>query len=100
MIFIDPEQITHIEAKDHAVIFYCRDGKYKIWDSLKNVEEKVKGLGFIRVHRSFLVSLRYIKEIDDGWVVLDDPDGTEVPVGMKYTDAFAEEIKKRKFLFV
>ena len=38
--------------------------KYKLYETLNTIEETLKGNGFLRVHQSFLVNMKYMKSIE------------------------------------
>ncbi len=70
---IDSREIAYI----HTEQIYCRlfliDGREKVLRTpLKELESELKGTGFIRVHRSYLVNLQYVEEIDDGMIYILD----------------------------
>lgn len=62
--------------------------------AMKKMEEKLPS-SFMRIHRSYLVNLNRIKEVMKTRVVLED--GTNLPVGDLYKDAFATYVESRYF---
>ena len=59
---------------------------------LKQLEEKLPKERFMRVHRSYIINLDRIREVGKSEVLLDD--GTSVPVGDLYREAFREYLSK------
>lgn len=53
--------------------------------SMKKMEDRLEGHGFMRVHKSFIVSLCHIRELNKTRIVTDT--GMEIPVGDTYRDA-------------
>ncbi len=53
--------------------------------SMKKMEERLADKDFMRIHKSYIVNLHHIAEIQRGHILLDD--GIEVPVGDSYRDA-------------
>ena len=53
--------------------------------SIKKVEERLPN-HFMRIHRSYIVNCRMIKEVNKGHIILDSQ--TELPLGDTYKDAF------------
>jgi DNA-binding LytR/AlgR family response regulator len=80
--------ISHVEGMKEYVVFYTIDGgKYIKNERMKNVELMLKPYNFIRVHKSYLVSLSYVTSFFGNVVELGD---IQIPVGRVYKD----EIKR------
>jgi len=76
--------ITHVEGMKEYVVFYTAEGKKFVkHDRMKNVEELLKIHQFMRVHKSFLVSIKHITSFYGNTVELGE---IEVPVGRVYKD--------------
>ena len=98
--FVKLGDVTHIRAMDHyAVLYTCRE-KYVLRRSLAEIEDILFQEGFVRTHRSYIASVRYIKEIEEGWLVLDDEKETEIPVGPDYEKHLMEAVKKKGYIFL
>lgn len=54
--FLPFDQILWIEAFDHYQKLHTSEGYHIIKDTMKGIEQKVKGAGFARIHRSYLVN--------------------------------------------
>ena len=63
--------------------------------SMKKMEERLPNSDFMRIHKSYIINLHHILEINRSRVVLDDAD--EIPVGDSYREKLNEYISK-KFL--
>lgn len=63
--------------------------------SMKRLEERLAGYPFMRVHKSYILNLRHIAEINKNRILLDT--GKDIPVGDSYREALNEYIN-RKFL--
>lgn len=59
------DKIIYIESNLHRLFFHILDRpeKYSVYDKLDNVEEKLAGYGFCRVHKSYLVNMKYVESI-------------------------------------
>ena len=69
--FIAPSEITHCTADDNYTELHTADARRFISArTLKDYEDMLAPLGFIRVHRSSLVNRAAITHLDDGHVVL------------------------------
>ena len=63
--------------------------------SMKKMEERLGEVDFMRIHKSFIINLHHIVEINRSRVVLDD--GVEIPIGDSYRDKLNDYVSK-KFL--
>lgn len=54
--------ILYVEAFLHYLVLSTKRGEYRIKESLSSFEERLS-CGFFRIHRSYLVSLKYITKI-------------------------------------
>ena len=87
--------VTYFSAEEKLVTIHTRDGKTYLRDlPLKSLEEKL-GDGFLRIHRSLLVNVSRIREINkhfNGCFILkiDDFVQTKLQSGSGY----AEEVKR------
>ena len=63
--------------------------------SMKKMEERLNTIDFMRIHKSYIINLHHIAEINKSRVVLDTD--KEIPIGDSYRDKLNEYISK-KFL--
>jgi DNA-binding LytR/AlgR family response regulator len=87
----DCREVMWAEAEDKKV-FICAEsaGKLLTRFTLKDLEERLRPHGFIRVHRSFLVNLDYIAEVEPSFsgtfaIHMKDEDRTAIPVSRGYS---------------
>ena len=66
-------------------------GRIITLQTMKNLEEKLPADKFIRVHRSFIISLNKVKSINGNSV---DINSKSVPIGKLYRDAFMKVVEK------
>lgn len=85
--------IIYIETARHKNVFYTQEGSYNIYKKLNEIEEELRGFGFVRVHLSFLVNMRYIKKISSYVMALTTGKEISVPKS-RYA-----EVKKQFTLF-
>ncbi len=72
--------IMYIECKGHLLFVKRKDGRsFEQYGSLKAFEEEFSASSFLRIHKSYLVNQRYIKEIGKREVLLTD--GTLLEMG-------------------
>ena len=90
---IKTSSITKLQAKGNFTEVYFTDGSFKlICKFLKHFDELLEA-PFIRVHRSFIVNLNFIKSYSKaagGYVTL--LDGSEIEVSSTYKDQFLKTL--------
>lgn len=71
---IPAESIHYIEAQDDFVMIYCSDGHFMKQKTMKFFEQHLDNKQFVRIHRTFLLNLSAISEIQqyekESWIVL------------------------------
>lgn len=83
--------IKYIEGlKDYVKIYTNSARPILTLSSLKKFEERLKKMNFIRVHKSFIVSLKHITSVQRNRIVID---GKRIPIGLSYKDAFISVIE-------
>ena len=92
------DDIIYLEVQQHNVTAVTRkmtlDGKqkeYSFYASLSDLEKRLEPHGFLRIHKSYLVNMKYLKKFQCREAVL--VNGTTLRVGEK---GYAE--KKEKYL--
>jgi DNA-binding LytR/AlgR family response regulator len=63
ILFIDPADITAVEADGHYVLLRHRSGAHTMRGSISTMAEKLSLFGFVRIHRSTLVNVAFVEEI-------------------------------------
>ncbi len=74
-------EISFIEALSDYSVIHSKRGKVIINSSLKKMENRLLGFGFMRVHRSYIVNLNLIETIGVNEVI---SDGHSIPIGSSY----------------
>ena len=91
---LDIAKIVYIEAVDRRTFVYTENECYETKLKLYETEEKLCGSGFLRISKSCLVQLRYIRSIKseiDRKLRLTLENGEQMIVSRQYAD----ELKKR-----
>lgn len=86
--------IIYIQAERHYVNVYARKDDFMGYDSLKQYEEQLQGTSMIRIHKSYLVNMQYVKKVLAEEIVMTD--GKRLPIGRKYSN----DVKEKYFSFV
>lgn len=92
-IRVEPKDVIWVSAAGHAVEFMLHDGRtHLIPGTLASAETRLKPLNFVRVHRTRLVNMAWIKELEpgvDGDFVIVLRDGRTVAGNRRYRHALA-----------
>ena len=87
-VVVDVDDISYVEAMDNYVKVYRFTLPTVISQiTMKEMESQLPDDRFIRVHRSFIVSLRAIERFTHRQIFLKNSD-KQIPVGRTYTEAF------------
>lgn len=94
---IELNSIKYIEGMSEYVRIHRENAKpIMSLLSLKSLEEQLPEDQFMRVHKSFIVNLQKISEIDSSTIVCSD--GILIPVGKLYKDKFQDYINNNFIL--
>jgi len=77
------DDITYVEAFAHNVVVYTTSEVIEVKESISTLETAF-AKDFCRVHRSYIVGLRHIRQISKAVVILDD--GTKIPLSRRRYD--------------
>jgi DNA-binding LytR/AlgR family response regulator len=77
------EDIYFIESMRDYVKFVTTSKNYITYSTLKNLEEKLTGNTFLKVHRSYIVNINKIDDIRGNMIYLQ---GNQVPIGKGHKD--------------
>ncbi|MBR1543675.1 MAG: response regulator transcription factor [Muribaculaceae bacterium] len=97
IVRIEISSIRYIEAMSEYLRIYTEDSPKALVAllSMKKMDEHLKNHKFMRIHRSYIINLRKIKEVNRSHVSLDAD--TSLPIGDMYKEAFNAYISS-KFL--
>jgi len=87
---INIDQISIIESVKDYVQIYTQDKSIVVKQLISELEEKLPADQFVRIHRSYIVSLRYIDSFTTSTVEI----GTrELPIGRMYRNSTFKSLK-------
>lgn len=78
---INYEDLIYIEGQKAYVTFHTTNKKITALASLKDLEEKLPAKQFIRIHKSFIVSIKHIDALDGNLIEINK---NQLPVGKSY----------------
>ena len=70
LIKIDLPSIYLVEAKGDYIHIKTEDKNYKVHSTLKKIEEKLPDSLFLKIHRSYIINLKKIIDIEDNSVLI------------------------------
>lgn len=93
------QDIVMMEGCSNYSIMHLLSGKrILVCQTLKQLESKLEGLGFLRVHRSYLINTFYLNhyEANEGYVHLNN--GLKAEVSRRKRNLFKEGLVELKFI--
>jgi len=97
---VNTEDIIRCQADNNYTFFFLKERKkILVSRTLKEYYNILKDTGFIRIHQSHVINLKYIDKImktGGGYILLSD--GTEIPVSTANKHRLLEEIEKYRQL--
>ncbi|WP_066067620.1 LytR/AlgR family response regulator transcription factor [Neobacillus soli] len=87
IILVDIDNILYIGTENRQVFVKAVNDKYIIDTNLYEIEQKLENHSFLRVHRGYIINLKYVSEIEqwfNGTYNLIFCDGSKVPVSRSY----------------
>lgn len=94
---IDIDDISHFEVEDHVITVYYGQGEnFKFISTLSKVVSLVYGEDFIRVHRSYLVSVAHILSLNSSENSIEMMNRATIPVSKKYKATLREAVAAKK----
>lgn len=89
LVKLKDEDILYIEAKGDYMLFKTREKGHVVHSTMKNVEAKLDPNIFIRIHRSFIINLHEIVDIEDSSVLIEKK---VIPISKSYKQGFMKRI--------
>lgn len=89
-IRISCDEILYFENVGDYVKVKTHTGQYVLYGSLKSVDEKLDDPRFLKVHRSFIINLNKIKNIDEHSLVIES---TVIPISRAHRPELMSRLK-------
>lgn len=81
-IRINSQRIEYIESYGHYVFIHTESATFKVREKLSQILRKLKPLGFIQIHKSYIINKAYIQKKTSTYVYMNSH--TCLPIGQKY----------------
>ncbi|GGF03936.1 LytR/AlgR family response regulator transcription factor [Hymenobacter cavernae] len=94
MVKIDFQDIIYVEGMKNYLSINTPDESIVSLLNIKDLEERLPAKSFMRVHKSYIVSLNKIKALDGNQILFKDIKAY-VPLGETYRNAFFEALQKK-----
>lgn len=91
LVKVFPNEILYIEAAGNYMFFHTREKKVMSLLNAKEVLELLPRNNFVRIHKSFIISLDHIDAIERHDVIVS---GKRIPIGITYREHFLSVMKK------
>ena len=78
---IDLSEIIYIESNLHKLNFYmnvAKNSQYSLYGKLDAIETEIGKAGFCRIHKSYLVNMKYVENMERYYISLKD--GTKLSI--------------------
>ncbi|MCC7332696.1 MAG: response regulator [Flavobacteriales bacterium] len=92
LVKVKTTDILFVEALKDYVVINLGDIRYTIHSTMKDIEKRLPGNEFIRVHRSYIVRLDKINSIEQTNIVMEGGKKL-IPIGGSYKDDLFKRIK-------
>lgn len=86
------DEITHFDTRHKVTFAHLKNAHYVTNFSLKDLEEQLSNIQFVRVHRGYLINLNYMESISlkESQLVVNK---NIIPIGQFYRKKLLEHIK-------
>jgi len=97
MLFLAVSDIRWIGAEGNYVRLCTATETHLLRETMAHLQDRLDPRGFLRVHRSFIVNLKYVKEVrreanGDSVVILDN--GQKVAMGRSYRSSLGDRLQR------
>lgn len=93
MIKVGFDEVVYVEGLKNYVSIYTKDDRIVTLLNIKDLEERFPSKLFIRVHKSYIVSVDKIKALDGNQILMKDMKAY-IPLGETYRSAFFNALQK------
>ncbi len=87
---LDLDDVLYVESLGDYVTFRTANEKYIVHSTLKNIDDKIKNKKFLKVHRSYIVNLSKVVDIEETNMVIADK---VIPVSRAHKPVLMNKIR-------
>lgn len=95
--FVSADEIDYMEATGNYIKLVTANGSHLIRETMNNIEKKLDPQKFLRVHRSFILKVEMIKELEpyfNSEFIIVLKSGKEIKSSKSYKNAISEKLLK------
>ena len=89
LIKIDVNSIYYVEANGDYATVYTAEKNHTIYSTMKALENKINNDNFIRVHRSYIINLSKVTDIEDNNLLVNKK---IIPIGASYKNELMKKL--------
>lgn len=89
LVKVNENDILYVEAKGDYVLFKTKDKGYVVNATMKKVEDKLNPEKFLKIHRSYIINLDKIVDIENTTLVINDK---VIPISRSRRDLLMERL--------
>ncbi len=89
LVKVKEEDILYVEAKGDYVLFKTVEKGHIVHSTMKKVEEKLNPARFLKVHRSFIINLEHVVDIEDSSLLINQK---VIPISRSNKEALLSRI--------
>ena len=89
LIKLHANEINWIEALSDYVNIYTTGQRYTVLTTMKGIESKLPPKDFARVHRSYIIRIDKIKEIEENTVFIGE---NAIPISRSHKEALLKKL--------
>ena len=78
-VSIRSDELIYIETMGHKSIIHLKTHDYHIYEKMDAFEQMLKPYGFLRIHKSYLVNMCHVRNINSYVLTLDNGIQISVP---------------------
>lgn len=89
IVRIPVDDLLYIETVGDYVMFFTHDAKHMVHSTLKRIDEKLNHPQLLKVHRSYIINLSKVVDIEDNTIVINKK---VIPVSRQYKPLLLRKI--------
>lgn len=96
LVKIDLTDLCFVEGLKDYIQLWTGQGRIIVHSTMKNIEEQLASYSnFVRINKSYIINLKFLKEIDGNMVLINDQ---KLPIGSTYRDSVQQLLQNYRFL--
>lgn len=95
MLFLPIDKIVYFYSEQHYInVIYDMAETDRFKDKLDNIESKISNPFFVRIHKSYFISLLHISKIDKKAHIIVMDNGSELPISDSYYKSVIAKLRQ------